>query len=321
MRVGIFRAGAYGDLLFASSVFKAYKDKGWHVTLIASLPSSTIVEHDPHIDTLIQHDTSIKPEDLPAYWNNIAKDYDLFINLSGSLECEILQLPGQPTYDYPLSVRQKLYDINYLERTHLLSNLDHKPQIKFYPSTFEIISTDEVRKQMGDKILAWVISGSSRHKINPHINTYCANILKQTDAHIVIIGSPESKAFAEALSGLDRITFLTHLPIREQYTFVQRHVDVIVGPETGIMVGMSHEPMKKIVLLSHSTHNMLTRDWINTTPIEAPIETLPCGGCCKFKLSDQDVQLYEDTQYSCCQVLQPMHLAFASAVETLGLRP
>lgn len=319
MRVAVFRSGAFGDLMFASSVFKAYKDLGWHVTLIAALPSSIIVDNDPNIDEIIQHDTTIKQEDLCEYWSKIAKNYDRFINLSGSIECELLQLPGQPTFHYPLSVRKELYDRNYLQHTHMLSQMPYEPNIKFYPTTGEIWDSWIVRRTIHQpKILAWVISGSSIHKLNPHINTFVANILKIADVEVVLIGAPEQNAFADGLKNVEGVTLLTHLSVRDQYTFVQQHADVIIGPETGIMVAMSQEPMKKIVLLSHSTINMLTRDWVNTTSIEAPIEKLPCGGCCKYKLSESDdVMKYEDTQYACCQVLQPMHLAFESAGQTL----
>ncbi len=318
MRAAVFRTGAYGDLMFASSVFASLKRSGYEVTLIAANPSAQIVAHDPHIDHVIFHDNTMPMDKLNEYWDKLQTEYDLFVNLSASIECEILQLPGQPTYHYPLDIRKKLYDRNYLDHQHLLAGNKNAHAIKFYATDTEIEISCRNRSKFGSKILVWVLSGSSIHKVNPHINTYLANILKMSDVDVVILGSPDQNSLADGLKGVDRVHLCTHWDIRQQYTFVQQHADVIVGPETGIMVAMAYEPLKKIVLLSHSTPNMLTRDWVRAASIEAPVESLPCGGCCKYRLLEGDaVTKYEDTEFACCQVLTPMHLAFASAVETL----
>ena len=318
-RVGIFRSGAYGDLMFASSVFKGYKDLGWHVTLICAKPSNVIIFNDPNIDEILLHDMTIPQADLPKYWEDMSKNYDRFVNLSASIECEWLQLPGQPTYNYPFEVRKQLYDHNYLEHNHLLAQLENKNQIRFYPTNEEIEDVKQIKSTFKEtKTLVWVLSGSSVHKCNPHINTFIANMLKIEDLHIFLVGSTDQDCLAAGLKNVDRVTSLTLLDIRTQYTFVQQYADVLCGPETGIMVAMCNEPFKKIVFLSHSTENMLTKDWINTTSLQAKVEDLSCGGCCRYRLSEgDDVIKYENTQYACCQALQPMHLAFESAVKTL----
>lgn len=55
--------------------------------------------------------------------------------------------------------------------------------------------------------------------------------------------------------------------------------DVVIGPETGVMSAVAMEPMPKIVLLSHSTKENLTRDWVNTQSMAA---TEGCTSCHKM---------------------------------------
>lgn len=303
MRAAVFRTGAYGDLMQASSVFAGLKQQGYHVTLYAAAPSNCIVKNDPHVDEIIEHDMTIPQSELCGYWAELSKKYDKFINLSASVECEWLQLPGQPTYDYPLEVRKILYNKNYLEHQHLLAGIPHKPQVKFYPTDVELQWAFEERKKFKDKILVWVLAGSSVHKMNPHINNFCANVLKLENVSIILVGSPEQNILAARLKGVENVHLCTDWDVRNCYTFVQQYATVIIGPETGIMSGMCQEPFRKVVLLSHSTVENLTRDWINTVGISADPAKLSCGNCCLHRLSDgDDVTKYENTGYSLCQV-------------------
>jgi len=54
--------------------------------------------------------------------------------------------------------------------------------------------------------------------------------------------------------------------------------DMVIGPETGVLNSVSHEPMPKVVFLSHSSAENLTRDWDNTTPLAAPATHCPGRG-------------------------------------------
>jgi ADP-heptose:LPS heptosyltransferase len=55
-----------------------------------------------------------------------------------------------------------------------------------------------------------------------------------------------------------------------------RHVDLVIGPETGVMNAAGCFDTPKIVLLSHSNHTNLTRDWKNVYPLQSPSECSPC---------------------------------------------
>jgi ADP-heptose:LPS heptosyltransferase len=63
--------------------------------------------------------------------------------------------------------------------------------------------------------------------------------------------------------------------IRQSLAFMDT-VDMAIGPETGVINTASMLPYPKVVLLSHSTHENLTRDWVNVHPVQS--ENTVCPG-------------------------------------------
>ena len=53
--------------------------------------------------------------------------------------------------------------------------------------------------------------------------------------------------------------------------------DIVIGPETGVLNLVGHEPMAKIIYLSHSSEDNLTKNWINTVTLTP--ENTPCYPC------------------------------------------
>ena len=51
-----------------------------------------------------------------------------------------------------------------------------------------------------------------------------------------------------------------------------------IGPETGLMNAASEFDYPKVVFLSHSTHENLTRDWTNVYPMAAVSTSCPGRG-------------------------------------------
>jgi hypothetical protein len=69
-------------------------------------------------------------------------------------------------------------------------------------------------------------------------------------------------------------------PIRKTLSFVQL-ADAVVGSETGVMNAVAQEAMPKVVFLSHSTIENLTRDWTNTHSLAST------GTVCKGRGNDE----------------------------------
>jgi ADP-heptose:LPS heptosyltransferase len=73
----------------------------------------------------------------------------------------------------------------------------------------------------------------------------------------------------------------------------------MVGPETGMLNMAAHLSMPKIVLLSHSSPNNLTKYWVNTTAIEP--QATPCYPCNKMIYMWSDCVKDEATGTAACQ--------------------
>ena len=52
--------------------------------------------------------------------------------------------------------------------------------------------------------------------------------------------------------------------------------DAVVATESVFANAVALEGMPKVVMLSHSSNENLTRDWINTVALEAPVACHPC---------------------------------------------
>ena len=52
--------------------------------------------------------------------------------------------------------------------------------------------------------------------------------------------------------------------------------DAVVDTESVFANAVAMEDMPKVVMLSHSSHENLTRDWINTAALESPVACHPC---------------------------------------------
>jgi ADP-heptose:LPS heptosyltransferase len=88
------------------------------------------------------------------------------------------------------------------------------------------------------------------------------------------------------------------LPIRDSLALAQQ-CNLVIGPETGILNAVAFESMAKIVLLSHSTNENLTRDWVNTDGIHS--ETTPCYPCHRLHYNHEFCPRDEKTAAAYCQ--------------------
>lgn len=268
----VVRYGAFGDLMQASSVFAGLKDQGYHVTLFGSNPQAEVVKHDPNIDKIVLFDRDQVPNaDLVSFWQWQKKKYDKFVNLSESVEGTLLAMPGRTLTYFPPAARHTLMNFNYLELQHALAGLPHNPQIRFYATQEELRWAEKAREKCGPgPVVVWALAGSSVHKTWPYIDSVIASImLKYPTARVVLTGNEACQILEQGWENEPRVIRTSgKWTIRQTLAF-QNYADLIVGPETGTLNAAACSPVPKVVLLSHSTHDNLTRDWKNTTVLHA----------------------------------------------------
>lgn len=276
--VGVVRYGAFGDLLQTSSVIAGLKRQGYHVTLYTSPPGVDAIRHDPNIDEFYLQDRDQVPNHyLGDFWAYHKKKYDKWVQLSESVEGAFLSMPGRTMHEWAPAVRHRLMNHNYVQVAHELAGVPHEPRVKFYPTEDEKRWAQKERGKCGEFVITWSLAGSSVHKTWPYLdNILAALLLEFPFATITLVGGPDSKILEAGWENEARVRRRCgEWSIRQSLAFAQVS-DLVIGPETGVLNAVSHEPMPKVVFLSHSTHENLTRDWVNVHPLAS--ESTSCPG-------------------------------------------
>ncbi len=288
----VVRYGAFGDTVQAASVCAALKKKGYHVTLLCSYPASEVVAKDPNIDRLlVQLQDQLPAHLLGHYWVWLrmkyrGKGFDKWVNLCESAEVNLLAMEGNLTFEWPPAARHARMNHNYLEFQHKLAGTDKpfEPSFRFAPTEEELkwAGTELARmKRAGiEKFILWGLAGSSRtHKIWPHIDGVFEHVMKFYPGWGIVTTGDGSCAELEAgWEGQPRIWRTSGVwNIRQVLTMID-YASVVVGPETGLLSAAAFYNVPKLVFLSHSTVENLTRDWVNTTSFYAPNTICPGRG-------------------------------------------
>lgn len=277
----VIRYGAFGDLMQASSVFAGLKAQGYHVTLYGTPPGSDVVTNDPNIDaTVLQDKDQVPNGDLVEFWSYLEKKYDKFVNLSESVEGTWLAMPGRTAHKWPTNLRHKYLNQNYLEFQHELAGIPHKPAVKFYATPDEKAWARKQRSKMGDFCIVWSLAGSAVHKTNATLDPFLARVmLSYPTAHIVLVGGSECQILEGGWENEPRVhKTCGRWGIRQSLAFLEE-ADLVIGPETGVLNAASCMSVPKIVFLSHSSKENLTRDWTNTVSLEPNRNDVKCFPC------------------------------------------
>lgn len=274
----VVRYGAYGDVMQAASVFAGLKDQGYHVTVFASPPGSDVITHDDNIDNLVLFDKDQVPNgDLLNFWNWQAKKFNKFVNLSESVEGTLLALPTRVQHGWSPMLRHSMMNKNYLQHQHEIAGIPHKPQIHFYATLEEKKWAQKTREKMGSgPVVVYSLSGSSVHKTWAGMDSIIAGIMVEyPTAHVVLVGGPEGVVLEQGWENEPRVHRTSgKWSMRQTLSFLEK-AQVIVGPETGVLNAASCLPMRKVVMLSHSSHENLTRDWLNTVSVMSEKTSCP----------------------------------------------
>lgn len=312
----IVRYGAFGDAIIASSILPEIKREGWHITFNATPRCQGVLINDPHIDAWLIQDTDQVPNaELGAFWSALRERYDRVINLSESLERTLIAHPSNIAYHYPDAVRRKLFgQVNYLERAHDVADVPHRFHARFYPSDEERAWAAAERLRLAGAsapVVVMALSGSSVHKLWPHVDVLVVWLMQATDARVVLAGGEgEREIAAVILASVERhyaktervVSACGPWSIRQTMAFAQL-ADVVTGPETGLLNAVALErDVAKVVYLSHSSPANLTKHWVNTQVMTPPEDKVPCWPCHRLHYSRKHCVTDEPTGQAACAV-------------------
>ena len=317
--VCIVRYGGFGDMIQVSSLFPLFKERGYRVCVNVTDRGYDIVRTDPHVDEILLQKTDQVPNDcLNEYWDRITKCFHHFVQLSESIEGALLVVPARTeiargkeilipgSHKFKWS-KEQLHDecnVNYMERTHDLAGLPYKFLPKFYPTKKEKTWAASTRKKIKTKnVVLWTLSGSSVHKVYPWTDAAIAKILSEReDVSFITIGDDLCQILEAGWEEEPRvITKSGEWSIRRTLAFLHE-CDVVVGPETGVLNAASTLDCHKVVMLSHSSKENLSKHWKNTTSLEPELYENYCFPCHKMHYGFDTCYRDETTGGAMCAV-------------------
>ena len=343
--VCIVRYGGFGDMIQVSSLFPQFKKLGYRVCINVTERGYDIIKTDPNVDEILLQKTDQVPNNhLTEYWERLSKCFHHFVQLSESIEGTLLVtparqemldgeaklVPASPRFSWSKEELHKECNVNYMERTHDLAGVGFligkdfsKPNSiklpyvfcpKFYPTKKEKQWAKTTRKKMGaNKIVLWALAGSSVHKSYPWTDMVIAQVLiKRKDVSFVTIGDDLCQLLEAGWENEPRvITKSGKWSIRRTLAFLDQ-CDAVVGPETGVLNAASTLDCHKVVMLSHSSKENLSKHWKNTTTMEPDVYENFCFPCHKMHYGFDTCYRDEETGGAMCAVhIKPENVANA----------
>lgn len=296
----IARFGGIGDNLIAGSPLMALKRMGYMTEVITGDPNHVLYYHNPHIDKLSVKVTQrdLPQNDLPAWqkwFESRAAEYDIFIHASHSCEGRHALFKTMTAFWWSPEARRKLCAGSYLETVHDIAGVPYEFGPLFFSSEEERVNALQTKKQVGERFVLWVLSGTRVDKVYPYATMAVPRIIKEIGAPVVLMGGPHEKEHSMATAIRDAVALTNgtrdglHLavpategtlcwPLRTSLALAQV-ADLVVTPDTGTAWAVALEPMPKIVMVSHASKENITKHWINTTTLHADPDRVPCWPC------------------------------------------
>jgi ADP-heptose:LPS heptosyltransferase/SAM-dependent methyltransferase len=302
-RLCIVRYGGFGDMIQTSYVLPELKRQGWNITVMTTPKGMDILRHDPHVDGFfLQEPDQVPNGHLGEFWEYWQAKFDGWVNLSESIEGTLLALPGRTNHQWPLAVRQKHLNRNYFEWTAELAGVDFVPgDGRFYPSEKEDEDARAFKRTLKGFAVLFVMAGSSVHKFYRWQDEVIAGLLEACPkARVITVGDEACAVLEQGWEKESRVMRLSgKLSIRETLALA-RQVDAVWGPETGVLNSVANEPMLKVVMLSHSSAENLTKHWRNTVAME-PVGQ-HCYPCHQLHYGDKHCDTDAESGTAMCQI-------------------
>lgn len=296
----VIRYGAWGDVLQSASILPRLKKEGFHVTFFCTPRGIEAIKHDPHIDRFVLQDEDAVPNhELAAYFDYLKTRFTKVINLCETVEGVVLPMSHRAHFHWPKEARHAICNKNYVELQHQVAGIPYiKPENYFYPTQEEL---EWARKEKPGRSILWCVAGSGVHKIWPHLEDCIRAIfIAHPTVNIILTGHASEKELQPDWDYPRLHKKVGLWSIRQTMTMATVS-DIVIGPETGIMTAVSMEPMRKILILSHSTVENLSRDWMNTISLAA--ENAECYPCHRLQLDGWKYCNRHPNGNAMCQVL------------------
>jgi len=283
----VIRYGALGDMIQTTCLFPYLTAAGYEITLNCDERGIQIIEHNPHIKYIMPHKAHHIPlEGLHEYWNKISQPYDYCAKLSGTVvEGQLLFTSNQHMWYAGERHRRRLAGRwNYMERTIEVAGFTPIPPVRgelYFTKHEREWAKRLIKRHFRRKyVIVWAWTGSAVHKVYAYYWNVMEHLLNKWDDLIIITTGDE---WCEQLE-INHPQIL-HTSGRWQFRQAMSiipYVDLVVGPETGMLNAAGCFSTPKICMLSHSNKTNLTKHWENDYSFQIPCECSPCHRLFKY---------------------------------------
>lgn len=321
----LIRYGAYGDHFHMSNVIKALDELGYHITFEYNYKGAQIHTYNPRVDIhkVFEPSQKLKSKKDTRNWNKrlreiIPKQYNLYVNFSGSLENTLIEPEDSSKYFWPLKMRrEKNTNICYYDQSMIWAGLTDK---KYMGWTGEVYFTrgehNHVRKQLEpyrDKyVIVWAMRGTMWQKAVCHIaKDICNDWLGRHPESVIITTGDDFCQKWEWISnhgitiapnnGLgDGKASLVHksgrMPFRQALN-IARYANLVVTPETGLGIGAGVLGVPKIMLMTAASLKNIVGNDKNDFSLQS---TAWCSPCTRAIYNTDSCPLNPNTKLPIC---------------------
>ena len=321
-KAGIVRMGGHGDALWSGSVAAYLHDAGYHVTVYCSDSGREMLRADPHIGEIRVVPQNILTDDESIeYWMHQAIGFDKWVNLHGSIEQRLLPHQSVLEFYLPQGVRHRLMNHNYVDMIHAYAELPEGSVTRqaFYPSPDETLWAKDARAKLRGPVVFLSPNGSGPSKAWPHAQRFM-QIMADHGVYTLLCGDLGRMPEVDIVER-DRIDYGLVVgmewPIRHATTMAL-HCDAFVGTESVFANALAMTDITKVVMLSHSSRENLTRDWKNCATLEAT--SIACHPCHRIH-NERAILCARDTatRASACMASYSAELVAEHVLRALGI--
>lgn len=284
----IIRHGALGDGIMASVILPYLKQDGYEITFYANERVRSVLEYDPNISHWQMHeDGSVPLNELDDHWARISEGFDKVVNLTGTVENDMMFSYPQEEYFYSHRFRRKIagnrnYYDNHIERAGYQPNGARNPILYFNAEENGRGKKWRTKHRKHFKIV-WALSGSSIQKVYRYFEPVCLEFLaRHNDARVFTVGDHTTKLLTFKHPHVVNTMLWEDMYFRDSM-LLTKYADLVIGPETGIINAAGAFDTPKICLLSHSGRENLTKYYKNEYSIKPDCKCHPCFILHKYK--------------------------------------
>lgn len=299
-RALVVRYGALGDAIVMTPLLRALHEDNYHVTTNINPYCLDVLRHNPNIDNILIQERDIVPNHLLGeYWNVWEGEYDKYINLCESIEGDLLQVEGRPSYFTSKKWRHEQGNKNYydyaLARGGYSALTGQRGELYFTDA--EERRAKKFFEPLKDKfVILWALNGSSHHKVYPMMEPTLVEWFSQhKDSIVITVGDQMARLMEFEHPQLQPKAGAWK--IRESL-IATKYANLVIGPETMMTNASGCFSTPKITLLSHSSKENLTKYWENDHSLEPSTKTAPCYPCHQLHYTKESCPMGEMTDIS-----------------------